>query len=372
MASQYGFQRVIGISSSSKETTYGTDLHSGTNHKYFVSSDAFNVEAEFVEDTDTVTGHEEVYAMNLIAKSVAGSLDFPRVRPNDLATIAAYAMGDNTTDADTVASGSGDDERHKIRPVKFNAGTAAVCTLPSFTLQEQKMGSVFYTYPGCMIDSFTLSCEKKGWFSLNATVLGSGTATHTTSSGWTLTEVTDEPILKAGDANIFLVEGAGAASALTQSTSADNLDGSAVAGVTGKIQNLEWSYNNNIDGDFLYEFGSGTIRNRAERTRRTQGVTLTIELDTNFNAQWLAWLTGGTELGLEIDVGSIAVSGSGAENYGFDLLFPRLRVRSANITGGMDRLMVDVDCAVLDTDSTDDDGSVMLDVINKVSAAYAS
>ena len=307
---------------------------------HHASSEPFNLESEFVNDTDLVSSYEEATALVELSRSTGGSLTFPRVKPHTLGTIVAYAFsGGGTTAVDTIANLT-NAYRHKMYPI------TTAYELSSFTMGEILIpGSIGWKYTGCMVDSFTLSSSRKDWWALDANIIGSGT--RATNSGAITGSEESEPAMKAGDARIWhatSATGIDADASIAQSKSTDDLTGTAITApyLNAIIQDFSWTFSNNIAADDLYEFNSGLVRARSERVRRSQTLSMTLEF---LDATWVDYLTAGTQMAIEVESYGSQI-GATAFYYGFNLLFPQLQVISATIQGGTDKLTVAVEFSV--------------------------
>lgn len=361
MATQRGFRREILLQDHQKEDTYNTDPATGTWYQHNVSSEPFNLESDLVEDTDLITGYEEGTALAELSRRIQGSLTFPRVKPASLAFVVAYAFGSNATDADTLGNSGAEwtagqgDFSHIMVP------STDVFELPSFCINEDLIpGTLQYIYTGCMINSFTLSTSRKGWWELTAEVIGSGSRTTDTETG---TE-TDEPSLKAGDATVYAASSATGHDAVLLQGS-ESLTGTPISSFTSKVVDFSWTFSNNIPEDDLYHFASGKVKGRAERGRRTQSLSVTLEFE---DATYLDYLTNGTQIALEVDCVA-SIIGTASKYYGFDLAFPILQCRSVQVGGGTDKMTAQLDLAVLQDATL---GSVEIEIYNKATAKYAT
>mgnify|MGYP001579730505 CR=1 FL=1 len=341
MATKRGFNRAIYISGKNKETTYNTAAV-GTVQLVRVSSEPFNLDIELVNDTDLSGGKEEATTLDELVRSVSGSLTFPRCTPHALAIAGKYGLGATAAavNSDTTAY------KHQFTPV-------AAFEMPSFSMEELVYSGLQYQYPGCMINSFELATQRKGWWTLNMDVIGSGTRNTGTASGTELSET----FFKAGHVKFW--RSTGAYDGATQQSQVTSDLGATLTDITTKAVNFRWRYSNNIAADDLYEFNSGNVRGRAERDRRTQDLSFSVELD---DTSYLDALTAQTLWSMELDVVTTALAGAATVYYGFNLIFPQIKLKVVHTTGGVGKLLMDCETEVFQ-DATY--GSVVLDVYNK-------
>jgi hypothetical protein len=307
--------------SASSALAYGTV--EAVDSQFRVSSEPFNLTSDLAPDTDLVGGLEEATAQDELARSVQGNLTWPRMPTAALEFIAAYGLGG----AAKAASGTG---------YKHTFTNTTAYEIPSFTLEEILLnGTLNYRYPGCLVDSFTLSCSKKQWWQLDASVIASGTRTSVSAPA---ASVSADVPLKGGDATIYM----GTAYDGTDTQGANDVTGD-VTGFNALVTDLSWTYNNNISADDLYDFGGGKVRTVGERDRRSQELSFSIELQA---VAHLDYLTGQDTLALEIDCDSGIAAGT-TTNEGFAVIFPEFKYRVANVSGGTGKLMVDIEATVI-------------------------
>ena len=376
MATKRGFRRSVQIRSKKFEDTYGTDPGGNTGvdiwslHKG--DMEAATLTSELVDDTDLISGLEEATSLVELSRSTTGSLSFTRVKPHSLATVIAFAFNGGRTAsplADVVASLSTATYRHVMKPVLTSF------ELASFNLYDELDANVLgYVYLGCLMNDFTLSCERKGWWNLQANYIGSGARTEITSGGSgrlgcafydgdSNTENAHdiaEPPLKGGDAKVYLATGTMGYGTLDQAAS--DLSGDDVGAFNGKVVSFNWGYSNNLDETSLHEFNSGLLKARGERMRRSQTLSMTVEFADKTE---LDYLTAGTALSIEVD--TVSSVNAGSKYYGFDLAFPSTKLLSSTISGGSDKMLVDMEFQIFQEAT---DGSVEIDVYNKRDAAY--
>ena len=344
MPTKRGFPRQFLISGRHKESTYGV-ANVANMQMVRASSDPWYVVPELFPDTDMTGGLEEATVNDVLSWDVnAPPLSFIRVKPHTLAAFASYALGVvSTSTVDT----SG--KKHQITP-------KAAFELDSFTLEEILIpGSVQTQFPGVMVNSVELSVQRKGWWSMVAECIAAGSFATGSASG---SEQAGEPPLKGGDALVW--RSTGAYDGTTEQSKSTSDLAATLADISAKIVNMRWKWNNNINGDDLYRLNSGLYRGAAERDRRSQELTMTVELQ---DASELSALTARTQWSLETETISTVLAGAGSIFQGFNLIFPILEIRTATPGGGVGKLTVDLDFQVMQHATH---GSVLLDVYNKV------
>jgi len=342
MATQRGFNRLTIIAGYTKETTYNTAVVSAMQLAR-VSSEPFALDLELVPDTDLIGGKEEATTLTELVRSTSGQLVMPRCTPHFLAFCGKYGLGQIAAPVNSDTSAY----KHQFTPL-------AAFELPSFTVQEQIYSGLVYQYPGCMINSFELATQRKGFFTCSADIIGSGTRTSPSLASYS--ELA-ETFFKAG--NVKFWRSTGAYDDSSQSNQSTSDLGATLTDMTSKVVNFRWKYNNNISADDLYEFNSGVVRGRAERDRRTQELSFSVELD---DTAYLAALDAQTQWSIELDVITGTLAGASTVYMAFNLIFPAIKLKVAKVSGGVGKLVVDCEAQVLQDATL---GSVVLDVYNK-------
>ena len=349
MATNLDRIRNIQFSTNSKESAY--DTADAVDSKILANAGLMpEDEVSTVNDLDLIGGTEEASSSTIITQSLSFGFAQNRVKPHTLAAIASFAMGTVTT---TTPTGATTARKHKITP-------STSTTMNSFTIEGLLKSGLQNKYSGCMVDSFNLSFERGAnrFCNLTASIIGSGTVVAGTA---TESEVS-EAGLNAATAALWLE------ATTYDGTTTDALDltvndltspgtarGTAVMG-------FNWTYSNNIDTDFLYTIGSGNQFGVAERVARTQELSLTLLWqDEAARTQFLA----STDLALQVKVKNAQIASEGFY-YGYQVVFPKLRINSRPKSESGGRLIETIAFDVLQDSSL---GSVELDVFN-VQTAY--
>lgn len=393
MATKRGFLAWRAFSRS-KEATFDTaaTIDSTENH---LGSDPIALSLDLVPDTDVDGGYEDATRQDEIAKRVEGEHS-QRLTPNAAGLFLAYAMGNVSTVANEPAATF---YTHTItpRPKTFASGVTALDispitvddtqgfpatgklffesdavevsytsktattfvvgahratvdneaislkdvevlhTLPSMTVLEEIGLSSKYQYTGVVVSRVEIEAARKQFARITATLMGSGT--RTTQSTARPSILTAEPILKAGDATV-----------LTGGTW-DGRTYTGGANINTVIRSFRWAVINDIEEDDGYLFNGGFVRGRAERIRRSQEFSISLELHDN---TYLNNLVNSDNVVLRVHFDATS-------SYALTLIFPRLRFRAVPMSGGVVVLVTDSDMSVLQHGNT---GSVHVDVIN--------
>lgn len=346
-----GFNRKFYMSAKTYEGTWGTAEAEADLCPFRVDSDPFEVAPEFQDDTDLIGGSEEPTSQQELARVVTGTISQPRVQPHLLAAIASFSMASSVSSSlvDTSAY------RHVIEP------NTSDFLLKSFTALDLYTAAYYEEHIGCMVNSFTLSTGRKGWLSLSADILGSGKTVQSGLTVGSLGSEVSEVYLKAGDAYIWLGESPSENLPGTWQQHAEDLVGTPTA-VRTKFGDFSWKYNNNPAQDSLYEPGSGIYMGRAERDKRSQTLSFSVEIE---DLTYLDYLTGQTELQMEFDFMSGVLAGDASIYYGAQIIFPSLKLISCKPTGGTGKLIAECEAKVMENDESTPDPTVEVVVWNK-------
>jgi len=224
-------------------------------------------------------------------------------------------------------------------------------TLPSMTVLDAISGTLYKQWTGVLVNSLTLSGTRKDWVKLSADLVGSGTVT-TPGAPTKATALTDEAFLKAGDCTVFWGDGntmfySGAAwQATIWDTSND-------AEISSSIRSFNWTFNNNLDDTDDYLMGGGVYRERGEVGRRTQTLSMELEMaDTT----WLTLMSGQTLT--DVKIAMTGPSGS----YSATLHLPRVYL-TGHVIGGGTGIVVTTNEIAIQQHATY--GSCMLTVVNQ-------
>ena len=349
MATNLDRLRNIQMSTNSKESAY--DTADAVDSKILVNAGVIpDDNVEIVNDQDLIGGTEEAGSSTLVAQSLTFPMAQNRVKPHTLAAIAAFALGSVST---TTPSGGSTARKHTITP-------GSSTSMNSFTIEGLLKTGLQNKYSGCMVDSFNLSFQRGSnrFCNLTTSIIGSGTV----ASGTATESEVSEAGLNAATAAVWLDATTydGSTTDDLDLTANDLTSNPTALGVN--VIGFEWDYRNNIDPDFLYTIGSGDQFGVAERVARDQTVTLTmLWQDEGYRTQLLA----DTDMALQVKVKNAQIGAEGLF-YGFQVVFPKLRIATRPKTEQGGRMIETITFNVLEDSSL---GSVQLDVFN-IQTAY--
>lgn len=329
MATLRGHNRKFYFAYITKNATWGTLEAEANLFPFRVDSEPFTIQPELVDDTDLVGSNEEATLQDELKRAVSGSISQPRVRAPFLSSMLAYGLGQSTDSTTDTTAG-----RHIITPYTTDYSVKTFSALDLFT------ATYYITYHNLAIDSFELSTSRGGWLGFSSQVVGSGK--HSSSGitvgslGTALSATLLGPALKAGDCLVFRSVDAGTTVPATYGQGTENLPGSGT-NISAKIRAFSWKYNNGLIGDEALEMGSGLYRARAERERRSQELSMTLEFE---DSTWLAYLTSQNTLALEFQFTSGTLAGAATAYFGVQILFPKVLLTVGVVQGGVGTLLV--------------------------------
>jgi hypothetical protein len=341
--------RKVFVSAKAKEITYGTPLGTPVDTAFRVNTAPFRMEKERTPDLDLVGGTEEVGSFDELSRIVRGSLGLPFATPHFLAFGASYALGAVATTTPEVGKTA---RLHEITPKTSDY------LLDAFTVEEILAGgaAVQKQYPGCMVDAFTLRVRNGGWWEAQVDVIGKGTV----NAGSASPSAVSEAFLGAKDTKIWFSTGTFDGS-LTQSKTTPDLLATTTE-ISAILRDCEWSVRNNINVEELREFNSGLYLARAERDRRSQTFSMTLEYKDD--DPMLGYFLGANEQDLSVELecfGSVLAGDAVGMYYGFDLLFPKLRIADYDFTEALGKSLLRLNFSVMQHATH---GSVRFGVMN--------
>ena len=361
MATNLNRLRKLYVSAATKESTYGTAVATDSQ----IKADAgviTNREVGVVNNNDTIGGTEEPTEQFLTNKSVTLPIAQGRVKPHTLATMASYGLSKVAT---TTPGGASSARKHQITTSGSDGDT-----LYSFTVEGVLGGasSIQKIYPGMFVDGFNFSVNRGAnpCAALTRTCYGGGTATETTDTD--RAEISEDPISGS-------VAGACIATGVYDGTTDDSnnvvtsFDFASAVDITSQLNSFEYAYQNNVDRDFLYQVGGDKIYNMAEKTARSQTVTITkLWQDDTYRDGLEAQTTYGLQMrfkGAEIESGF---------NYGCCFTIPKCVLQSADVSDDGGRITETLTFLPLwdetETGTPNPFGSAIIDVFN-TQTAYA-
>ena len=360
MATNLNRIRKLYVSAASRESTYGTAI--ATDSMLKVDAGVItNREVGVVSNNDLVGGTEEPTDQFLTNESVALPIAQARVKPHTLATIAGYGISNITT---TTPSGGSTARKHQVS----TAGSSP-STLHSFTAEGILKSGVNQVYPGMFVDGFNFSVNRGAnqFASLTSTCYGCGTVSS--GSDNSRSEIDEDPI---GGSTSGIAIGTGVYDGATQDGNADvsTFDIASATDITTQVTSFEYAYQNNVDRDFLYQVGGGKIYNIAEKTARSQTVTITkLWQDDTYRTG----LYNQTEYSLQARFKGAQIVSEGIY-YGCCFTIPKAVLQSADVSDDGGRLVETLTFLPLwdatATGTPNPFGSVLIDIFN-TQTAYA-
>lgn len=364
MAVIAGTQRHLYIMDVKKESSFGSDTAEGAAaadfHEFRVASEPLNLMIDLQDDLDLIGGKEEATEAEIIAKRVEGAMNQPRAKPHTVGVICGFGLGTVSS-----ASDASNGRIHTFTPIESYSTNGL--DLPSFIAVEDYRSFYQRMFTGLMVDSFTLSGDRKGYLQLSSSIIGSGRVYTWSTDLSGQAEQASEPWLKLGYCKVWLHTGANTGTfdgTDSQSKAADDLTNTA-GSIEARTRSFTWSYNNNISTDDLYRFNGGLVMTAGERTRRSQTLSFVIEADGSTSTDFLDRLENQTQGGAEFELFNTSDTiASGTSYYGINITFPLLQFENVSMTGGPgDKIVVNLDCKVMQQTTY---GSVRLLVHNAV------
>jgi hypothetical protein len=353
--------RKLYVSADSKESTYGTAV--ATDSMLKVDAGVItNREVGVVSNNDLVGGTEEPTEQFLTNQSVALPIAQARVKPHTLATIATYGIGKVTT---TTPSGASSARKHQI-----TTSGSPTASMLSFTAEGILKSGVNQVYPGVFVDSFNFSVNRGAnqFASLTSSCYGCGTVSSGSDNN--RTEKDENPI-SGSTAGIAIGTGVYDGDTKGDNSEPTNWDIASATDITGQVTSFEYSYANNVDRDFLYQVGGGKVYNIAEKTARSQTITITkLWQDDTYRTG----LYNQTSYSLQARFKGDQIGGEGVY-YGACFTVPKAVLQSADVSDDGGRIVETLTFLPLwdaTTGGTPDPfGSVIIDVFN-TQTAYAA
>tara|TARA_Y100000310_G_scaffold63233_3_gene58565 strand:+ start:3874 stop:4917 length:1044 start_codon:yes stop_codon:yes gene_type:complete len=327
MAASGGRSRKVMVSAAAKQAALGT--YAAVDSLLRVTSEPGSLEYEIDTDAELIGGTEEMQDQEVSVRHYEMQVGQSRTKPHTLAFLAASALG--SVSSATVAVG---DWQHAITPKSAR-------DFDAFTVEELLKSGLQKKYGDCFVDSLELSLERRNFWDISATILGSGKQDTGSASE---SEVSGEVSLHTRFTKAWLTAGTYDNAAPDQDMATDSLTGSPDV-ISTEIESLRWSYNNNTDQDFLWHFNSGLTWGRVERGDRTQTLSMTLLME---RTDALDRVLGQTDLALEIRAKS-GTTITTSYNYGAGIIWPKLRYTSVSprgVAGG--RMAYEIEANVLE------------------------
>lgn len=356
MATFYrGYDKTVAIGFYTKEATYdaGMDLTT-TDNSVGCRMQSFESAAEWadeiISDKEDI-GQEHGTTQEIFNHQAKYTYTETKARPNSLAGLATMAFGSVSSEAN--ANGG---YIHTITPC------ATTADLPSTQIDE-KFGGVRYQYKGMVADTLKITGEAGRMIGLEATLMGSGTRTTSTSTSFPAT--VSESWMKAYQTKIFFAAGdtiTVAASPTQESTTITGSDTSEEWGLY--LNSFEYNWTNNLEGRF--GFGSQVFQ-QIDYKKRNSTLSLTLMFR---NSNEYSYFLNQTPMAIEIECAGGLIDSPKTAKYGFKLIIPQFKIKAAPLpTGGVsDFLTCTFDCEIFD-DETNDVGKII--VYNNIAAYLA-
>lgn len=305
-------------------------------------------EDEIATDKDEVTGKEFGSDQEIIQQAVKLTYREPKAKPNSLIGFSALALGNITSTQD----GTYTAYKHKIIPV--TVGNA----LPSIQVEE-KTGEVQYKYTGIKANSIKISGEAGKLISLEVELLGSG---NRETSSTAFASAISESWLKVANCKVWMENGSNISIAASLTQGSQDISSGTPTDLGVRFQSFEFNFNNNLEGQ--PGFGGNGIFQDIDYGRRA--ATLSFSLLFN-DATELNHYLSQNPLAIEFDLKGALIATGGTMYYGFHLIIPRFKLKTAPIPkGGVDDFLTcDFDCEIFD-DGTNP--AVIIEGYNAISA----
>ncbi len=308
---------------------------------------------QVINDQDLTGGKEEATDQEVFAQSVSLDVGINRVKPTPLLWVGAYGLGAAAAAAADSGTAATKVRQYACTPVDNDGSTN------SFTFEFWFDTSLKYKYTGGMINSFSLSVQQGAnrFVSLNTNIIASGTRAaagsaqtehaetqlNAASAGaYLLIDATDPPDADIADAfTADISTAANRSQTLAPGTSNLAASDGTVHDIASRLRSATWDFSNNISPDDNYRIGGGKVLSDNNRGGRTQTLTLELDhVDDDFTVLLKNQYTCAFQMivqGAEVETGYYE---------GFDLIFPRMKLQSVQVTdsGGnlVDRLVYQI------------------------------
>ena len=351
MLTKKGWQQNLMFSLYKKEASYNAGVTMGAANACSMKGYEISPtwEDEIVNDKGEITGTEHGTDQEIGTQSVKLTYKESKAKPNTLAGLGALVMGaiTSTQDGTVIAY------KHKITPVAVGAA------IPSIRA-EHKKGGLQYAYDGLKGNSIRITGEAGGLASVDCELLGSGTRAASTT-GFVAAII--ESWLKLSNCKVWMESGAEISISAALVQDAEDISSATPDDLKARIKSFDWAFLNNLERQI--GFGGAGIAQDIDYARRTVELKFTLLFA---DAAELNLFLNQTPIAIEFDLKGALIAGT--TYYGFQLIIPRFKIKSAPLAvGGVgDILTVDIDCDV------EDDGTnpvSILEVYNAKSAYMA-
>lgn len=333
MITKKGWASQFMLGAYKKEASYAAGVTmNGTNA---CSMRGFTAEITYddVVDNDKaeITGAEFGTTQEILEQRVKISYKEEKAKPNSLIALAALALGNITSTQD----GAYTAYKHKITRVA--AGTA----LPS-TQAEAKIGGPQYAFKGIKCNTLKISGKESGGVSIEAGLIGAG---DRTTSATAFPAVITESWMKLRNAKFFLESGASISIAGTLTQGAQNISSGAGTNLSARMKSFDFNWDNALEGQ--PGFGGAGLYQDCDYGRRKADFKCSLIFNDSTE---LDYYLNQTVLAVELDLQGALIAAGGTMYYGFQLIIPRLMLKSAPFPKGgpNDSLMIDLDADIQD------------------------
>jgi hypothetical protein len=304
-------------------------------------------------DKDEVTGKEHGYDQEITAYLNNPTLKFAKVRPNDLAALAALTLGSVTANQDAALTAY----RHRIIPI--TDGTA----LPSISVVHL-IGGIQTEYKGVKGNTMKLSGEAGGFLAADFGLIASGNrATNAAAIAAAITE----SWMKVDQLKFFLETAANITIAATPTQGTEDISGATPDDLSIRGKSFEFTWDNKMTGQ--PGFGGAGYLQDAIYGRRAATLKASIQFASSAE---IAYFTAQDVCAIELDfkaAGLIAVGG--AMYYGASIVIPRAKIKAyPEPKGGVnDALSQDFDFEIFENGTNP---AVIMDVYTAQAAYLAA
>ncbi len=320
---------------------------------------------QVVDDSDLIGGTEEPVDQEVMAQHVTFGINIPRVKPFGLGFVLAYSLGSDVASAPDTSTPAATLKAHTCTPDTTDAGV-----MDTFSFEAWHTSSDKYKYDGAMFTGHRLGVQRGAnrFVSLSADMIASGTRG---SAGSAQTEPTETQLSAASSGAWFGTTGPGSGNEAFSSRSQDldpaTADIDTPTDITSILHSWEWVCDNGIVPDELYRIGEGNVLGDNDRNTRSQ--TLQVVFDYA-NDVYVAALKAQTEYSFQTIVRGDQHSTDTGYYYGFNLLFPQIKLIDVTLDERAGKLVWVTNWRVLD-DAAGTYASVYCDVFNAF-AAYGA
>lgn len=316
-----------------KEATYNAGVTMEVANACSMKRYEFAPEYPDLLDTDKEehTGTEHGTDQEIIERRFKGVYSEPKAKPNTIAGLAGLVMGGITTTQDSALEAY----KHKIIPVAHGVA------LPSIQI-EHKRGGIQKAYRGVMGNSLKIAGEAGGFISAECELIGSG---YREDSATAFVAAIDESILPANLASVWLESGSDISISASLTQGSEDISDATPEAVKARVNNFEFMFNNNLE-EIPGLGGAGLLQDQDFARRTIDFKAQMIFVDSTELEHYL----NQDALAIEIDAKGAIVTATSVYFFGFHLIIPRFKLKTAALPqGGVgDTLTIDLEGDVQD------------------------